>query len=220
MTNGSTLIFGGNKTKREQKANDLIGRIGFSLQDQNNPDLFVLSKQPKKNSIGISEVRKAIKFLETKPYKSKYKSVVISEAHFLTTQAQNALLKTLEEPPSYAMLILTAKTEDSLLETILSRCRRINLLSGLDYAKETKYKLNDAKDVGSKLLLAEKLAKEDKDVILETIDNWIVSTREAALENPNIINAQKLEVLVKVKTDLEETNINTRLALEYLLLQL
>ena len=62
-----------------------------------------------------------------KPYKGPYKIYIIDEAQKLNVQAQNALLKTIEEPPSYAVILLLTTNAQSFLPTILSRCVTLSL---------------------------------------------------------------------------------------------
>lgn len=69
----------------------------------------------------IRQLREAVKFL---PIKSRYKVYIIDEFHMLTDQAFNALLKTLEEPPSYVVFIFATTDVHKILKTILSRCQR------------------------------------------------------------------------------------------------
>lgn len=76
------------------------------------------------NSIKIEQIRQMNTSISLKPY-SNYKVYVIDEAEKLTPQAQNALLKTLEESPTYGIIVLVTKNELSLLETIRSRCMEI-----------------------------------------------------------------------------------------------
>ena len=57
-----------------------------------------------------------------RPYNGKYKIYIVPDADMMTPQAQNALLKTIEEPPEYAVIFLLTENADSLLPTILSRC--------------------------------------------------------------------------------------------------
>ncbi len=86
----------------------------------NHPDVIYVSTE--KKTIGVEEVREQI--LETVgllPYAFPKKIYVIPNAHTLTVQAQNALLKTLEEPPEYAQFILLAQSTEPLLQTVLSR---------------------------------------------------------------------------------------------------
>lgn len=86
----------------------------------NHPDVIYVSTE--KKTIGVDEVREQIlETVELLPYAFPKKIYVIPNAHTLTPQAQNALLKTLEEPPEYAQFILLAQSTEPLLQTILSR---------------------------------------------------------------------------------------------------
>ena len=62
-----------------------------------------------------------------RPYSSYYKIYIVDEAEKMTVQAQNALLKTIEEPPSYAVIILITTNQEAFLPTILSRCVQLKL---------------------------------------------------------------------------------------------
>lgn len=88
----------------------------------NSPDYIEI--KPDGNSIKIAQIRKLQSDILVKPYKS-YKIYVIDEAQKMTVEAQNALLKTLEEPPKYAIIILITNNKESLLDTIKSRCEII-----------------------------------------------------------------------------------------------
>ena len=91
-------------------------------QSQNHPDIIYV-KHEKPNTISIDEIREQlINDVMIKPYSSPYKIYIIDEAQKLTLQAQNALLKTIEEPPAYAVVMLLADNPDALLPTISSRC--------------------------------------------------------------------------------------------------
>lgn len=74
------------------------------------------------NAIGINDIRALKSFLNTKPIKSPIKTIIIHPADKLTPEAQNALLKTIEEPPAYVQLILVTQIPQKLLPTIVSRC--------------------------------------------------------------------------------------------------
>ena len=96
-------------------------------QSQNHPDIIYV-KHEKPNTISIDEIREQlINDVMIKPYSSPYKIYIIDEAQKLTLQAQNALLKTIEEPPAYAVVMLLADNPDALLPTISSRCVQLNL---------------------------------------------------------------------------------------------
>ncbi|MGE5398567.1 MAG: ATP-binding protein [Chitinophagales bacterium] len=92
----------------------------------NHPDLLIPERQG--NTIKISEIRSLQEWLSFKPYAAQRKIVIIPEAHLMTTEAANALLKTLEDPPGDALLILVADQE-SLPLTIVSRCQIVRFKS-------------------------------------------------------------------------------------------
>ncbi len=75
---------------------------------------------------GVDEVRELIDGLKFAPVKSKYKIFIIDECHQLSKSASNALLKTLEEPPSHAIFILATTEAHKMLPTIISRCQRFD----------------------------------------------------------------------------------------------
>ncbi len=88
----------------------------------NHPDIITVSHE-KPASFGVDDVRKGINDdIVIKPYHSDRKIYLVPDASMMTPGAQNALLKTLEEPPSYAVIILLADNRETLLPTILSRC--------------------------------------------------------------------------------------------------
>src|SRR3990167_5471409 len=84
-----------------------------------SPDIFYVS--PLKQSISIDEVRSLKKHIFQKPVHLPSKIIIFKEAHKLTTQAQNALLKILEEPPANVIIILEAQNKENLLPTVRSR---------------------------------------------------------------------------------------------------
>lgn len=88
----------------------------------NQPDIIRITHE-KPASIGVDDIRSQINGdMGIKPYSSPYKIYIIQEAEKMTVQAQNALLKTLEEPPAYGVILLLVNNLNSLLPTILSRC--------------------------------------------------------------------------------------------------
>ena len=94
---------------------------------KNHPDIISVTHE-KPGSIGIDEIRaQVINDVGIRPYESPYKIYIINDADKLTLQAQNALLKTIEEPPAYAVILLLADNPDALLPTITSRCVLLSL---------------------------------------------------------------------------------------------
>ncbi|MCH7541851.1 hypothetical protein IH981_03730 [Patescibacteria group bacterium] len=86
-------------------------------------------------SFGIGDIRKLKYNFSRKPFESTYQTFIILEAQNLTIEAQNALLKILEEPPGSAKIFLTAPTSEGLLSTIVSRCQKLELAFESDGTK-------------------------------------------------------------------------------------
>lgn len=162
----SYLIVGGNQEERKNQAQKLAA-------DVHPVDQITLTPEP---SIGIDQVRELKKSLFLKPIKSRQKIAFIFEAEKMTLPAQNALLKTLEEPPGESLLILTATKLDILLPTISSRCRVINLKekSEVQPTKEEFLKQEPLLDqifrggVGERLVLSDQIAKDREESL-----NWL-----------------------------------------------
>lgn len=93
----------------------------------NQPDIKWITHE-KPASIGVDDVREQlVGDIQIKPYSSRYKIYIIDEAEKLTQQAQNAILKTIEEPPAYGIIMLLTANADLFLPTILSRCIRLDV---------------------------------------------------------------------------------------------
>lgn len=93
----------------------------------NHPDVIWVSHE-KPASIGVDDIREQINdTVMIRPYSSNYKIYMVDEAEKMTVQAQNALLKTIEEPPAYAVIVLMTTNQEAFLPTILSRCIKLSL---------------------------------------------------------------------------------------------
>lgn len=93
----------------------------------NHPDIIYVQHE-KPTFISVDEIRKQIvNDVDIKPYQSKWKIYIIDEADKMNRNAQNALLKTLEEPPVYAVILLLTDNSDAFLDTVLSRCVKLSL---------------------------------------------------------------------------------------------
>ncbi|MGN0383787.1 MAG: DNA polymerase III subunit delta' [Eubacterium sp.] len=91
----------------------------------NHPDIKWITYE--KSGIGVDEIREQINNdVIIKPYSSPYKVYIVPDAEKMTIQAQNALLKTIEEPPAYVVILLLTTNADMFLPTILSRCVILN----------------------------------------------------------------------------------------------
>ena len=95
----------------------------------NQPDIIRVTHE-KPNTISVEDIRGQLNGdIQIKPYSSPYKIYIVDEAEKLSPQAQNALLKTIEEPPEYAVILFLTNTLDVLLQTVRSRCIIMNLRS-------------------------------------------------------------------------------------------
>ena len=134
-------------------------------------------------SIGIEEVRQIQHFLSRKPIQSESNTVIVHQAHLLTVPAQNALLKTLEEPPGNSLIYLVTDFPDQLLPTVLSRVQLENSEKRLEISKRDLEKIRKLLDellaagVGERLKLMEAQAftRETALEFLDQLENIIHS---------------------------------------------
>ena len=114
----------------------------IQFDSSNNPDIGII--EPEENVIRIDTIREIVKDVYEKPIVSNKKVYIINDSNFMRKEAQNALLKTLEEPPAYTTIILIAPNEKLFLPTIKSRCTKIkfNKLSNEELLKILKEKYN------------------------------------------------------------------------------
>ena len=101
--------------------------------ERNQPDIIFIGQDEmmedkKTKSISVDEIRTLLNNdIVIKPYSSKYKIYIVDHAEKMNVQAQNALLKTIEEPPAYGVILLLTSNADSFLQTIRSRCILLNV---------------------------------------------------------------------------------------------
>lgn len=177
-------------------------------------------------SIGIEEIKKIQEKIFLKPLRSTIKLIVLEDAHLLTPEAQNALLKVLEEPPANTHIILSTETKEALLPTIISRCQIIELETPKQALSATTREEVQAfiaalpeLSLAERLKLAEKLAKE-KEKALIWIENLILVLREKLLETYALEIVVLLKQLQALHTLLQTTNVNPRFAIEHTLCNL
>lgn len=122
----------------------------LEFDGQNNPDFFIV--EPDGNTIKIDQIRNMQKGVQEKPIISRSKVYIIDNANFMTKEAQNALLKTLEEPPEFVTIILIGENENEFLTTIKSRCMIIHFNSISDSDMEKYLQENYNMNVTSNML--------------------------------------------------------------------
>ena len=128
------MFEGGEGIGKKEFAKEFASILMKSSNIVNNPDYIEI--KPEGSSIKISQIRKLQSDIVIKPH-SEYKIYVILNSDKMTLEAQNAILKTLEEPPKYAIIILIANNKEALLDTIKSRCEIIKFtpISEIDLKK-------------------------------------------------------------------------------------
>ncbi len=158
------------------------------FENDNHPDFKIISPD-EKDSIKIEVIRQLIKDASIKPIQSEYKIYIIDDCDKMTVQAQNALLKTLEEPPSHVIFILITSKYFSLLDTIRSRSQKIDFekLPNDDIVKYLKIN-NISIDV-------------NKEIMLRLIDGSIGNI------NNVIQDFEKIQNVIKYIDNIENINI-------------
>lgn len=175
----------------------------IEFDSNNNPDFLYI--EPDGNSVKIEQIRYIQRKIQEKPIISNKKVYIINDADKMTTEAQNCLLKTLEEPPEYSTIILIGSNENMFLSTIKSRCMIIHFLKIEDekirkYLEE-KYEL---KDISTNMLeifqgsIGKAILLKDKKEQYEKIELIIKSLRQKSIID--ILNMS--EILYKSKEEI------------------
>ncbi len=185
-----------------------------------DPDFCIIEKEEKGN-IKIEQIKKLQNKLLFTPFNKTHQFGIIQEAHLMTQQAQNALLKTLEECQGNTVLILTVNSESSVLETILSRCTRIypeqeSLINKVRNFSHIETFL--AKPLYEQIVVIEEIAKEKRveDFLNELIGFFREKYANKIIKGENNIReGEILKALTLAKYKVSK-NVNPRIALEYI----
>ncbi|MBI2601161.1 hypothetical protein HYW42_04350 [Candidatus Daviesbacteria bacterium] len=196
----------------EEQINKLLLDLGLK---RNHPDILYLEKDVK---LGIDQAKKIKNHLSTKPLEAKGKVVIVEGGENFTTEAQNALLKTLEELPENTSFLIGARGQSNFLPTVLSRCQ-IEFLKINQTQKEQRLKAEVEKILTSTLV--EQFAfieqTKERDLILLCLTEIF---HEKLAKNPQ---EKKVILFLKHLQEAEkwkESNVNIRAVLEYLFLVL
>lgn len=224
----------------ESVALDFIKKVNKEYCNFNgNPNILYII--PEGNKIKIDAIKKETRtFIGSTSMDDSYKTVIIKQAHYLNEQAQNSLLKSLEEPKGKVLFILITKYPDILLETVLSRCSKIFFpfvlseiekeyikdiqdLRGLEMHKRFEY----VKDIFKGKEKDEELQKAK-----EILRTWMFYFREVLLGKLNIkkteykcdYSVKKITRIInniqKILVSLDYTNASNKMAFEIILLEL
>lgn len=204
-----------------------IGKIDKLLSEadlkKNHPDVLYFKETDK---LGIEQAREIKQHFSLKPYSALGRAVIIENAAVLTIEAQNALLKTLEEPPAEAILILGASSDANLLPTILSRLEIIHLdttnIDTLAYNSNYAEDLNKllSSSIEERFKYVEKLKERQ-----EFLHAMIYFFRQKMIEptTPQRPGLAKLKDFLRELLQTEQwakQNVNIRAILEYLMLKM
>ena len=203
-----TKIIETNASEMPSKSEKSKTKLGIHLSLK-HPDIIIIS--PKKASIGISEVNHLSFWAYTKPYSNDYKYVIIESADLLTVQAQNSLLKIIEEPPIFTQFFLFVENHFNLLPTIISRSELINHKKELKNNNDIKSFLN--LNLIEKFKVTDSLTKKPVILISNFIDDLIIYLRSLDM------NTEIISKLLDSKLALKR-NVSKKLLLDNIVLML
>ena len=225
-TSHSYLFIGTEGIGKKLIAEEFAKMLLAVKDTENSPDFSII--EPDGNSIKIEPIRELQKKIQEKPIISEKKVYIIDQADLMTKEAQNCLLKTLEEPPEFVTIILVGTNENAFLTTIKSRCMilHFNPIEDLDIKKflENNYQMNNISQsmlevfqgsIGKAILLRTKLEqylelekmidKLDKVDLIELIEfaDVLYKLKEEIYDMLDYIN---IILLKKAKKDYIYTN--------------
>lgn len=217
------LITGGSLEKREEKTQSLITQLAISPFDT-----FFLKTDL---SIGIEDVRNLKEQLILKSFSSANRALIIYNVEKATLTAQNALLKTLEEPPPNTYIIMTVENIDLLLPTIISRAQVIKLPLDNNFQNQDENLLAvltklPTQSIGEKFILAQKYGTKKDEALLflnncmKSLQNHMKTIAKGKTQANNLPILLIVDMLKKIReaATFIERNINPRLTLEILFL--
>ncbi len=237
------LITKGTEEQRGKKAKDIVKNYETARSG-----IMEVTPETGGGAIGIDQIRKIKTRLGLRAAKNKLKICWIKKAHLLTTEAQNAILKTLEEPPQQAIIILSTSKPNQLLPTIQSRCRIINLKSAIDIRLGSKKHQNAVSDLqlllnsskGARLEWSYNIKGMDRDLVNNMLTYWLTAARDGLISKyipEKIINKeinskqgspinkigekhllQMIKNTKEAQKKLTQTNVNQQILLDNLVL--
>ena len=235
----SYLISGNKNLGKKEFVEKFAGFVGCKF-----PDLMIIDEN---GEIKIAKIREVQNFLSYKSYNGNYKIVIVNEAEKMNQEAQSCFLKTLEEPKGKTILFLISSKPELLMETIRSRCQQINFfgkpIESKEQTEKEKILLKEflkvtGTNLAEKFKYSKSLDFEEQKLseILTPLENYLryllikkvgieeksyFSEIHCAMENYTI---SKLKDIINLTEDINKklffTNVNQKLALEVLLLEI
>ena len=200
-------------------------QLSYSIKNESNPDVFLVKLIEGKKEIGIAQIRALKSFLSQSPLVLAKKAAIIENAHRLTEEAWNALLKTLEEPSPHSIIFVISSGIRSIPKTIVSRTLvvpfNLSAISPKIAESDIIKKLAGRGGIYlyEKFDLAEKIAASSHPA--EFLDGWMMtlhSRLELNSSSQENILAQ-IKLILKTKGLVSKTNANPRIMLERLILE-
>ncbi|MEK7447432.1 MAG: hypothetical protein AAB632_01375 [Patescibacteria group bacterium] len=193
----------------------------------NHPDFLKLGGE---GAIKIAEIRALQKSLYLKPYQASHKVAIIEDAHLMTDESANAMLKVLEEPPENSIIILTSPDKKLLPETIVSRSQIVSFGTGGVLQKTENSEeiytdvmnILDKKPVYEKMITIQKYSKE-KTLSVEFLNILEGILREVVLGKGNLSGYSEKKIisileLAQKSRDYLKNNLSSKFVLENLVL--
>lgn len=222
-----SIIFIGDKPELEKFLNE-----NFSVFKANSADMLVINRKTSKVSLGIAELSGLKDFAILKSYNQKDKIISIEDGETLTPEAQNSLLKILEEPPQNTLIVIRCNVFPKFVNTIFSRCQIVDF----SYNQKKSSKLADEPnfldmEFYEKLIFINKLLKTtDTEQKQQNIDKLLTLITQDLLEEIQIAvpkNVDSHDKILKLLSHLDrikdikkkfKQNVNSRLLLDNLAL--
>lgn len=176
------------------------------FKDNNHPEFHSIEED---GSIKIEHIRQIQKSVHIKPYEGNKKVYVIYNGERMTQQAQNALLKTLEEPPGHSVIIITTQNLKSLLPTIISRCQLLRLKpQGVELVKDYLVNRFNVSDEEAKVVATFSNGLVDTAIKLYNNDDFKLRRLRVIDITDKFLNSKTIEILKEMEFfNNEKTNI-------------
>lgn len=198
----SVIIYGKSTKILDEKLEEMFDDRMFSKEYSFNKGMILnVNVEKDKVAISIAQTRSAIDYVSIKTPKNEGKMVVIRNAHKMSLAAQNSLLKTLEEPPEYAIFVLLTTQIEMILNTVKSRCVEIKTGNQILTEENIKFSLIDIlkDDIDGRLLWVLKnknLFTKEKDLFIdEILPLWEKELRRKLIDNESDYDLIRLKDL-------------------------
>ncbi|PIR42670.1 hypothetical protein CO058_00435 [candidate division WWE3 bacterium CG_4_9_14_0_2_um_filter_35_11] len=222
-------------TSENKESRDAFITENYKLSEIDGNSMLIESEGGKK--ISIAQARELIKFASLRPLNSTQKVAIIKDAQLMTVEAQNSLLKLIEEPPEYLQIVLSVDNPKNLIDTVLSRCIITRIKN--PQKSSTSFSSGDSfdefievisMDIGERFdwFSSSKSKFKDRVFAVEFLKNWQMFLRNMLLDslgkNGNSINLstkacqENLIYLMEVVEKIRSNNANVSMGIESFLI--